>query len=145
MSRERPHLTVVADADALAKAAAERLMARINGASGRLAICLTGGSTPRRLYELMATESYRGVVPWNRVHWFWGDDRFVPRNDPRSNARTARRLLLDRVPAPPSNVHAIPMGAGTVEEAARRYEAELRRLYGAERLDPARPLFSTLR
>jgi 6-phosphogluconolactonase len=142
MGREHPQLTVVADADALAKAAADRLLKRINQVSDRLAVCLTGGSTPERLYALLATEPYRSAVPWNRVHWFWGDDRFVPQNDSRSNAGMARRLLLDRVPAPPGNVHAMPTSAKDVEEAARLYEVELRRFYGAEQLDPERPLFA---
>lgn len=141
MDRERPHMTVVTDADALAKAAAERLMARINQATGRLAVCLTGGSTPERLYELLAAEPFHGALPWDRIHWFWGDDRFVPQNDPRSNAGMACRLLLDRVPVPPGNIHAIPTGAANAEEAARLYEAELRRFYGADQLDAGRPLF----
>jgi 6-phosphogluconolactonase len=141
MDREQSHLIVAADADALAKMAAERVLARINRMSGRLAVCLTGGSTPERLYELLASEPYRGAVAWDRVHWFWGDDRFVRQDDPRSNAGTARRLLLDRVPIPFENVHAIPTSAGNVEEAAGLYETQLRRFYGAERLDAARPLF----
>jgi 6-phosphogluconolactonase len=141
MARERPHLIVAADADALAKMAAERVVARINHASGRVAICLAGGSTPERLFRLMTTNPYRGAVPWQQVHWFWGDDRFVSQNDPRSNAGTARRLLLDHVPTPPGNVHPIPTTAGNVNEAADLYEAELRRFYGAGRLDPGRPLF----
>jgi 6-phosphogluconolactonase len=142
MSREHPHLTVVSDADALAKAAADRLLKRINQANGRLAVCLTGGSTPERLYVLLATEPYCSAVPWNRVHWFWGDDRFVPQNNSRSNAGVARRLLLDRVPAPPGNIHAVPTSAKDVAGAARLYEVELRRFYGAEQLDPGRPLFA---
>ena len=142
MSRERPHLTVVADANALAKAAADRLLKRINQGSRRLAVCLAGGSTPERLYGLLATEPYCSAVPWNRVHWFWGDDRFVPRNDSRSNAGMARRLLLDRVPAPLGNIHAMPTSVKDEVEAARLYEVELRRFYGAEQLDPGRPLFA---
>jgi 6-phosphogluconolactonase len=142
MSREHPQLTVVADADALAKAAADRLLKRIDQTSGRLAVCLTGGSTPERLYELMATERFNKALPWDRIHWFWGDDRFVPQNDRRSNAGMARRLVLDRVPAPPSNIHAMPTSAGNVEEAARSYERELGRFSGADRLDPERPLFA---
>jgi len=141
MSRESPHLIVVADADALAKAAAERVLARIGHASGRVAVCLTGGSTPQRLYELMATEPYRSALPWNLIHWFWGDDRYVPQDDPRSNAGMARRRLLDRIPVPAGNIHAIATGGASAQEAARLYEAELRRFYGAERLDPERPLF----
>jgi len=141
MDREQPHVIVAADADALAKMAAERVLARINQAGGRPAICLTGGSSPERLYELLATSPYRDAVAWHRVHCFWGDDRFVPQDDPRNNAGTARRLLLDRVPIPSENIHAIPTSAGNVAEAAGLYEAELRRFYGAKALDPARPLF----
>jgi 6-phosphogluconolactonase len=142
MAQDRRHVIVVADADALAKAAAERVLNRINQASGRLAVCLTGGSTPERLYELLAIEPYRAAVPWDRVHWFWGDDRFVPQNDSRSNAGMARRLLLDRAPAPFTNIHAIPTRSASPEEAARLYEAELRGFYGADRLDAVRPLFA---
>src|SRR5207302_1254938 len=121
-------------ADALAKAAAERVLARVGHAGGRVAVCLTGGSTPERLYALMATEPQRSALPWNLIHWFWGDDRYVPQDDPRSNAGMARRLLLDRIPVPAGNIHAIATGGISAEEAARSYEAELRRFYGAERL-----------
>jgi len=93
-------LTVVADADALAETAAERIVARVTQRTGPLAMCFTGGSTPERLYALLGAESYRKAVPWDRIHWFWGDDRFVPHDDPRSNFGAARRLLLDRVPVP---------------------------------------------
>jgi 6-phosphogluconolactonase len=144
MMRKAAELAVVADADELAEAAARRIAACINYANGFLAVCLAGGSTPSRLYQLMATEPYRATLPWQRIHWFWGDDRFVSHSDPRSNCGAARRLLLDRVPVPPSNIHAIPTGAGRVEEAARRYEADLRGFYGSERLDPRRPLFDVV-
>jgi len=104
-------------------------------------VALTGGSSPEGLYRLLASEPYRSQIPWQRVHWFWGDDRFVPQSDARSNAGAARRLFLDRVPVPPANLHPIPTDAANEEEAARGYEAELRAFYGADRLDPARPLF----
>jgi 6-phosphogluconolactonase len=144
MASTRPHLTVAVDAAALARAAAELIAARIASAGGRLAVCLTGGSTPERLYELLSREPFRTSMPWARIHWFWGDDRFVPLDDPRSNAGMARRLLLDRVPVPQENIHAIATNTGSPEEAARLYEAELRRFYGADRLDPARPLFDVV-
>jgi 6-phosphogluconolactonase len=144
MAKKPPDLTVVADAPALAQTAAQRMAARLTAPSGRLAVCLTGGSSPARLYQLLATEPYRGALPWDRIHWFWGDDRFVPQSDSRSNAAMARRLLLDRVPAPPGNVHAIPTDAASPDEAARRYETELRAFYGADRLDAKRPLFDVV-
>lgn len=141
MPKTLPNLTVVPDAEALAQAAAKRLLARLAEPRDRFAVCLTGGSSPEGLYRLLASEPYRSQIPWQRVHWFWGDDRFVPQNDPRSNAGAARRLFLDRVPAPPENVHTIPTDAANPDEGARRYEAELRAFYGADRLDPSRPLF----
>jgi 6-phosphogluconolactonase len=134
-------LTIVPDSDALAQAAAKRLLARLAEPRDRFAVALTGGSSPEGLYRLLATAPYRSQIPWDRVHWFWGDDRFVPQNDARSNAGAARRLFLDLVPVPVANVHAIPTDAADADEAARRYEIELRAFYGAERLDPRRPLF----
>jgi 6-phosphogluconolactonase len=130
---------IVADAAALAETAALRLIAQV-ARRDRTAVCLTGGSSPLGMYGLLAEEPYRSEVPWDRVHWFIGDDRFVPESDPLSNMGAARRTFLDRVPAPRQNIHAIPTAADP-EAAAHRYEDELMRFYGADRLDPARPLF----
>jgi 6-phosphogluconolactonase len=141
MRQKHPELTIVADADALAETAAERIVAHVTQRAGRLAVCLAGGSTPERLYALLGGESYRKALPWDRIHWFWGDDRFVPHHDLRSNFGAARRLLLDRVPVPSGNIHAIPTKTEDVEEAARLYEADLRGFYGAGRLSARRPLF----
>src|SRR5579871_3765150 len=138
---QRPDVIVVPNAEALARAAAERLRARLPRTDGPLAVCLAGGSTPERLYSLLASEPYRDAVPWRQICWFWGDDRFVPESDPRSNAGIARRLMLDRAPVPAGNICPIPTDAENADEAARRYERELRRYYGAERLLPERPLF----
>jgi 6-phosphogluconolactonase len=140
-SERRPDVIVVPDVEALARAAAERMLARLPRSDGHLAVCLAGGSTPERLYRLLATAPYRDAVPWKQICWFWGDDRFVPESDPRSNAGAARRLMLDRVPVPVGNICTVPTGAENVAEAARLYEMELRRYYGAERLLPGRPLF----
>jgi 6-phosphogluconolactonase len=134
-------IVVLPDADAIAANAAERLLARIAQANGRAAICLAGGSTPERLYELLAREPYRSRLPWDRTHWFVGDDRFVPGDHELSNIGEARRLFLDRVGVPPENIHAMATTAGTPPAAAHLYETELKRFYGCDRLDPARPLF----
>ena len=88
-------------------------------AGGRAAVCLTGGSSPEGLYRLLAEEPWRGKVPWDRVHWFMGDDRFVPETDPLSNMGMARRLFLDRVGAPRGNIHPIPTDANYPEGAAQ--------------------------
>jgi 6-phosphogluconolactonase len=134
---------VVADPAELAKAAAERLLARIKANPGRAAICLTGGSGPKQLYKLLATDSYRGRIPWERVHWFIGDERFVPANDPFNNMAMARGIFLDRF-APAANIHPIPTNTADANESARRYESELQSFYGANELDPARPLFDVV-
>jgi 6-phosphogluconolactonase len=144
MSSTHPNLTIVPDAAALAQEAATRLLARLAEPRERFAVVLTGGSSPEGLYRLLATEPYCSQIPWQRVHWFWGDDRFVPQSDERSNAGAARRLFLDSVPAPPETVHAIPTDAANVDEAARRYEGELRAFYGADGFDPGRPLFDVV-
>jgi len=135
----KPTVVVEADAEAVARAAAERLIARMTGRD-RAAVCLTGGSGPQRLYRLLASEPYRGRVPWPRVHWFMGDERIVPEDDPRSNMGTARRLFLDACAAP-GTVHAVPTDAADPDAAARRYQAALERFHGARRLEPGMPLF----
>jgi 6-phosphogluconolactonase len=132
---------VVADVNAVAQAAAKRLIIRLKQAKDRAAVCLTGGSSPEGLYRLLADDPWRSEVPWERVHWFMGDERFVPENDPLSNMGMARRLFLDRVRAPRKNVHPIPTDANYPEGAANLYEDDLKQFYGADRLDPARPLF----
>jgi 6-phosphogluconolactonase len=130
----------VADPAALATAAAERLLTRIEANRGRAAICLTGGSSPKQLYRLLATDSYRSRIPWDRIHWFIGDERFVAPNDPLNNMGMARGIFLDRC-APAANIHPIPTDTPGPDESARRYERELQSFYGARELDPARPLF----
>jgi 6-phosphogluconolactonase len=133
----------ISDANALAKSAADRILTRIGANGDRLAICLTGGSSPKQLYRLLATDAYRGRIPWQRMHWFIGDERFVPANDPLNNMGMARQIFLDRC-APASNIHPIPTDTADPQEAARRYESELQSFYGADRLDPARPLFDVV-
>ena len=131
---------VVADPAALADMAAKRLMARIESNPDRLAICLTGGSSPRQLYQLLASEAWSKRIPWDRVHWFIGDERFVSPAEPLNNMAMARRIFLDRF-APKERIHPIPTGMATPDQSADRYEQELKSFYGAAELDPARTLF----
>ncbi|SDT47263.1 6-phosphogluconolactonase [Bradyrhizobium canariense] len=133
----------VSDPAALAKAAADRITARIVANGGRVAICMSGGSSPKQLFELLATDTYRSRIPWDRVHWFIGDERFVPADNPLNNMRMARQAFLDKC-APPANVHPILTDTADAEEAARRYESELKSFYGADRLDSTRPLFDVV-
>jgi 6-phosphogluconolactonase len=139
-SRSPREVITVADPAALATTAADRLMTRIEANSGRIAICLAGGSSPKRLYQLLVTPAYRNRIPWRRVHWFIGDERFVPVNDPLNNMAMARKVFLDEC-APHANIHPISTDAASPDESARRYEAELKSFHGADRLDSAKPLF----
>ena len=115
-------------------------MARIGANDERIGVCLTGGSGPRKLYELLGSLPYRKQIPWDRVHWFIGDDRFVPASDPLNNMGVARDTFIDRYSSD-ANVHPIATDAADPDQAARLYEAELKSFYGAEVLDPSRPLF----
>lgn len=139
-SRDHRGVITVADPAALATTAADRLMTRIEANSGRIAICLAGGSSPKRLYQLLAMPAYRSRIPWHRVHWFIGDERFVLTDNPLNNMAMARKILLDEW-APPSNVHAIATDTAGPDESARRYADELKSFYGAALLDSAKPLF----
>jgi gluconokinase/6-phosphogluconolactonase len=129
-----------ADQAAMAKAAADHLLAQVEANPGRVAICLTGGSSPKQLYHLLAIEPWRGLIPWDRVHWFIGDERFVSPTDPLNNMAMARQAFLEMC-APAANIHPIPTDTAGPEDSARRYEHELQSFYGADQLDPARPLF----
>ena len=131
---------VVADQAALATTAAERLLARIGTNAWRIAICLTGGSSPKQLYQLLASDAYAKQIPWDRVHWFIGDERFVPASDPLNNMAMARKIFLDRF-APKDRIHPIPTDVADPDESAQAYERELKSFYGADDLDPVRPLF----
>jgi 6-phosphogluconolactonase len=143
MANDNRQVIAVADPAELAKMAADRVMARIAANAGRVAICMTGGSSPKQLYQMLATENRRAQIPWDRVHWFIGDERFVPANDPLNNMGVARRIFLDRC-APAANIHPIPTDTADPDQAAHRYERELQSFYGANKLDLARPLFDVV-
>jgi 6-phosphogluconolactonase len=134
------HVITVADPAALATAAAERVIARLDTNPGRAAICLSGGSSPKALYQLLASDTYRNRIPWDRVHWFIGDERFVPAGNPLNNMSMARHIFLDAC-APADNIHPISTDLADPDHSARQYESELKSCYGAGVLDPARPLF----
>jgi 6-phosphogluconolactonase len=119
---------VYPDLDALSEGVAEEILSLAQDAvreKGRFDWVLSGGHTPARLYELLARD-YRESLPWPEIHLFWGDERYVPPDDPRSNYRMVREALLDRIALPAGNVHAMPTGFAGPDEAARAYEDQLR-------------------
>jgi 6-phosphogluconolactonase len=133
-------IEVLSDPAALAAHVAEWMTAAALTADAPCRISLSGGSTPKALYTLLASGRFRNRFPWQRVHWYWGDERFVPYDHPESNYRMTRETMLSKAPVPPENVHPIPTD-GDPDDAARRYERMLQQAYGAATLDPARPLF----
>ena len=132
-------IRVYPDLESLSRAAAALLVAQANLAvadRGRFSVALAGGATPRRTYELLAAPPLKDQAPWDRVHVFWGDERGVPLDDPRSNARLAKEAWLDRGPIPADQIH--PMNcAQDPAAAARQYEAQLREFFAGQppRLD----------
>jgi len=134
-------LLVTEDPAALARDAADRLLAWALESDGPVRFCLSGGSTPRGTYQELASPRMINRFPWPKVHWYWGDERFVPPDDKASNFRMAREAMLDKAPIPPENIHPIPTVGLRAEDAALRYEDELKRAYGSTVLQPDRPLF----
>jgi 6-phosphogluconolactonase len=132
---------VFATAEELAQAAADWIVEHARECPRRFALCLSGGATPKRLYELMAESPRRDRFPWQRTHWFWGDERVVAHDDPRSNFHMAFEALLRHVPVPADNIHAIATGRMSAVAGAAEYEAALKHFYGAPNLLAGRPLF----
>ncbi len=118
----------------LAKFAAEQLVEFLSRAiieRGSGSLVLSGGETPRRVYQILGSPPLSGWLEWSRVHIFFGDERMVPPNDPDSNYGMAHRELIERVPIPAENVHRI-QGELSPEHAAMEYANELRMKYEAE-------------
>lgn len=114
--------------ETLSRAVARDLVAdieRVLRTQDTYALGLAGGSTPERLYELLAAEA-EGTLPWGQIHLFWGDERYVSPDHPKSNARMAGEALIERVPIPAAHVHPMPTELGSAEAVAQAYEDTLR-------------------
>ena len=124
-------VTIFKDTSYLSQKAAELFVEAAQEAvqkNGRFVVALTGGSSPKQLYQLLAQAPYRDQVPWQQTYIFWGDERWVPLTDERSNAKMAKELLLDKVPVPQEQI--FPMWADMEPEAyAQKYEQILRDLF----------------
>ncbi len=134
MSTDR-ELFIAGSADDLAREAAARVVDLANRAiqaRGRFSIALSGGGTPRRLYQLLTQSPYRQAMDWTRVHLFFADERFVPHTHPDSTVLLVRETLLQGITAVPAeNVHVMPTEPGTPEQCATLYEQELKTFFGA--------------
>jgi 6-phosphogluconolactonase len=153
-----PEILVAPTPAAAAELAAERLAAAISAAllrRDRADVATTGGSICPSLYRALLTRPLRDAIAWDRLHLWFGDDRFVPRRDPESNLVPVDAVLLagdpatglDPAPLPPGNLHPIPVDAtlahgGGTAEAAAAYEAELRAALPADAA--GRPVFDAI-
>jgi 6-phosphogluconolactonase len=116
----------------LFQAAAEEVIRAATSAvaqRGRFAIALSGGSTPKNLYTLIAANASANL-PWDRMFFFWGDERHVPPDDPDSNYRMAKESLLAKVAIPPANIFPVPAEDPDASAAAEAYEQTLRKFFG---------------
>jgi 6-phosphogluconolactonase len=123
----QPRLHIYPNQSELVNAAAEMIVSTIAEATrarGLCALALSGGNTPRAVYEKLAQENFRGRIDWQRVHWFWGDERMVPPEHEESNYRMTREALLAHVPAPEGSVHRIK-GELSPQDAAHDYREVL--------------------
>ena len=134
---------IAADAEAVARRVADLLTEKALASTAQFVIALSGGSTPKRLYEILAGPDHADRFPWDRTQLVFGDERFVPPDDESSNYRMVEQALFSKVAIPPANIHRMPTD-GTPADAASRYQSTLQRLYGADTLDPARPLFDVV-
>lgn len=122
---------------------AEWLVTQMLASHGDFRLVLSGGETPRLLYEHLERRALRERIPWDRLQIFWGDERFVPYTDPASNFAMAMTAFLRASPIHRDRVHPIPTD-GTPVDAAARYERLLRRIRAGDGDEPTRPLFDVV-
>src|SRR5687768_18378698 len=120
-----------AAADAFVRVTTDAVEAR-----GRCAVVLSGGSTPKGVYQLLAAPAYSASVRWDRIHFCWGDERHVPPDHADSNYRMASEAMLSKVPVPSSHIHRIHGETADAERAAQEYEDEIRAFFGSDDVVP---------
>jgi 6-phosphogluconolactonase len=127
------NVVICPDADQLAARAADRIIQAAGEAirnRGRFTLALSGGSTPEKMYALLAQPERSAQLDWSRIYLFFGDERFVPHDDPRSNCHMATRSLLSRVPIAADHVFAIPTDTASPPDSAARYARTLADFFG---------------
>lgn len=125
-------IRIFADVEVLSAAAAHEFVRCVReavAARGRFTVALSGGSTPKRLYQLLTAEPFRSQVDWGRVEIFWGDERCVPPDHADSNYRMAREAMLTHLPIPAELIHRLEAERPDRDAAARDYEAVLARVF----------------
>jgi 6-phosphogluconolactonase len=130
-------IKVLEDQTALAReAAVEFTDVALNAVAERgvFAVALSGGSTPKVMYSLLADDvEFSSRLPWDRMHFFWGDERYVPLDSPESNFRMVHEALLSKVPVPVENVHRVKTELGPAADVAEDYQRVLEAFFAKER------------
>jgi 6-phosphogluconolactonase len=124
----QPTVEILADKESLIERTLAIVIAKLEAAialRGQATIALSGGSTPKPLYEALAKQP----LPWPQIQVFWGDERYVPSDHPDSNQRMTRHAWLDHIEMPPSNIHPMPTQAGDADRDAEDYENELAKFF----------------
>src|SRR5579862_6426592 len=132
MSDQVGEVKIFPDAAALARGAADQFVSLVKAQTGdRFSVALSGGSTPKAMFALLATDEFAKQIDWKKVHLFWGDERCVPPDNADSNYRMTKETLLDHVSIPPENIHRMK---GEIEPmvAAAQYESELDTFFKSE-------------
>ncbi len=140
----RPDPVIFPDVEEMSREAASLIVETAIGevtAKGCFTLVLSGGQTPRRLFEMLSGDPYTGRMPWEKTHLFWGDERFVPRGHPESNFATACRAMISEIPLPIGNVHPVPLGGDSPEASAEIYEDRIRDFFGLGDGDDEIPSF----
>ena len=126
-------LQVLPDFEALSRGAAEmflKLSEQYIALTGRFAVAVSGGRTPIRLYELLSSELYNQKIKWDKVHFFWADERFVPHDHAESNYRILQENLLSKISLPAENIHPVRTDVSSISTSAKIYEKEIRQFFG---------------
>ncbi len=126
------HIEVAADAEDLAHRAVQSFVQAAREAfqsQDNFYTALSGGHTPARFFQLLATELEAKALPWDQIHVFWVDERYVPPDSEASNYKLAADTFLDRVGLPPANVHRIPTEYEDINDAVRAYERTIREVF----------------
>jgi 6-phosphogluconolactonase len=116
----------------LSKRVADWMIEHINNTlqqQDRFTLVLSGGGTPKKLHELLSSDDYKNEIDWSKLHIFWGDERFVPFNDDRSNSKMCFDTLLNNVPVPKEQIHKMQTENITPEDSAKAYEEVLKKYF----------------
>jgi 6-phosphogluconolactonase len=128
-------VTIFPDGGQLSVAAAEyivRVAQESIATHGSFTLALSGGSTPRKLYAMLADEPYRGQIDWALVEIFWSDERCVPADDAESNYHLAQEVMLSKLPIAASQIHRVPADEPDREAASLAYTKEMQRVFGTD-------------